>query len=166
RLAVARVRARQHVDALREGADLELDLADGDHRAGLEPRLFDLGAVEERAVRRGEIAQEIAAPIAHDLAVRARHGLVGEHQLVVLRLADPEEVALDDLLAAALVAGEDHERAARQLEHARVADVRGARRVGHEPSNATRTSPSAGAVTCPASRRSAPPRSTRRIETS
>ena len=84
---------RQELDALRERRELELDAADRDHRAGLQVGLADLGAVEERAVGRAEIAQQVALGVAHDLAVVAADRLVGEHEIVVgalpMRITSP-----------------------------------------------------------------------------
>ena len=50
--------------------------------------LADLGAVEEGAVGRLEVAQQVAARVAQDLAVDARDRVLGEDEVVLLGLAD------------------------------------------------------------------------------
>ena len=110
---------RQDLDALLERRELELGRADADHRAGAQVRLLDLGAVEERAVRALQVANEVALGVAHDLEVDARHGLVGEHEVVLGRLADADHVARDHELGAALRALDDDELAPAQVDRRR-----------------------------------------------
>jgi hypothetical protein len=108
--------ARQDLDALLERRELELAGPQADHRAGAQVRLLDLGAVEERAVGRLQIAHQVALGVAHDLEVDARHGLVAEHQVVLGRLADPEHVARDHELGAALRTFDHDELAAPEVD--------------------------------------------------
>jgi hypothetical protein len=108
--------AGQDLDALLERRELELARAERDHRARAQVGLLDLGAVEERAVGRLQIADQVALGVAHDLEVDARHRLVGEHQVVLGRLADPEHVARDHELGAALRTFDHDELAAAEVD--------------------------------------------------
>src|SRR5206468_2859222 len=68
--------------------------------AALEEDLLDARAVVERAVRRAEIAQQVAVFVLEDLEVVAADGLVRDDEVVVLALADPDDVAVYDQLLA------------------------------------------------------------------
>ena len=63
-----------------------------------------------------QVAHEVALRVAHDLEVDARHGLVGEHEVVLGRLADADDVARDHELGAALRALDHDELAAAQVD--------------------------------------------------
>jgi hypothetical protein len=110
--------ARKQLEALGVGAHLELDPPDRDQRPRSQIAFADLGAVEQRAVGRAEIAQQVAPRVPDDLAVVAAHGRVGEHQIVALVFADPKQVPIEHALGAFLLAAEHQQRAARQREGA------------------------------------------------
>ena len=101
------------------GVNLSSHAPTRDHRAGAQVGLLDLGAVEERAVRALQVADEVALGVARDLEVDARHGLVGEHEIVLGRLADAEHVARDHELGAALGALDHDELAATKVDRGR-----------------------------------------------
>ena len=85
---------------------------------GADVGFADLGAVEEGAVGRVQIAKQVPLGVAQDLAVHARHGLLGQDQVVLVDLADADDVAGDDELFAALAALEHDQLALREVNGA------------------------------------------------
>ena len=106
---------RQDLDALLKGLELELDGPTGDDAAGADVGLADLGAVEERAVGRVQIPQQVPLRVANDLKVGAADGLLRQDQVVVVALTDPDHVAGDDELFAPLGAADDDQLALIQV---------------------------------------------------
>src|SRR5690606_5601475 len=95
----AAVRARRDdLDLFLARVELEQALAHGDRAAGLEERLAHAHLVDERAVRRVVVEQDVAGVVLNDLAVVARHRVVVQHDVVVFHRADADLFLVEDPL--------------------------------------------------------------------
>src|SRR3954447_20741370 len=109
---------------LSAGGVRELELADLQLVAVLEPVGLDAMAVDVGAVQRAEVVEEEVAAAAHEQGVVARHGDVVEEDVRVRAPADRHAVGVEgEALAHAPAAGPDDER--RALVGDDVADVDG-----------------------------------------
>ena len=97
-----------HLDASHRGAHGDLDLADLEHDPWLHDRLGHARPLNLRAVGGAEIADVYAVGRSRQLAMVARHGVVGEDEVVVGGLADSQPVA-DAPARALCVAGHDND---------------------------------------------------------
>src|SRR4051812_5694030 len=101
------------VMALSPGDVRELELADLQLVAVLEPVGLDAVAVDVRAVQRAEVVEVVVAAAAHEQGVVARHGDVVEEDVGVRPAADRHAVGVQrEALADAPAARPDDERGA------------------------------------------------------
>src|SRR5204863_7117347 len=81
----------------------QLALTDRYDRPGLEERLANPDLVDEGAIGRALIEQDVAVVLLRDPAVVARHGIVAEDDVVVLHRADPDLLLVEAPLVARVI---------------------------------------------------------------
>jgi hypothetical protein len=101
-------------------AQADLYRAHRDRRAELDGALADHRAPDARVIGRAEVAYHDAFRLALDHAVMSRHGVVGQDQVVVLRLADPELFTERLARTAGCAAQHDDDHVGRQLAAGRL----------------------------------------------
>jgi hypothetical protein len=108
RFAELALLAGQNVRAVGFGSQDQIHVADGEGGAGFDRGFAHDGAPHAGVVGRAQVLDRDAVGAAAELAVVARDGVVGQHQIVVRGLADPDALAHAEPLAAGL-AGDHHQ---------------------------------------------------------
>ena len=107
---------RQNLNALVQAVELDVRFADRDRAAGLEISLFNAHAVDECAVGRVQILQQIRIFILVDAAVVAGHRVVFHYQIVVVHGAQRDVRLIEDVLGALAILALQHQLAFAQVQ--------------------------------------------------
>jgi hypothetical protein len=92
--------ARQNLSAVGIRPNNNFHAADGNGGPGVDERFANGSAADTRVIRGAEVAHQDSRFGAFELTVMAGHGVVGQHQVVVLALTDAQPLSHFDALAA------------------------------------------------------------------